>query len=349
MSATPLTLQNGRYVLDEELGSGHFGEVWRAQDTLLNTTVAVKLTEKEVELDAVIIEAQVLKHLQRHDRVVSIQNIDVSPPRPFIVMDYLEAGAVERRLERGEVSLLQAIRWVRDALDGLNFVHSMGIIHRDIKPGNLLIDHRGSVVLSDFGLAEDTIRNVIANEALYVPHAAPELLQGQPSTVASDIFAMGCTLYRLATGEHPFEDKEQTLAGEFTEPHRLNPQLPMRFTRVVKRALASQPQERYQDAQAMLSDLLQCGIVNCCTRIQDPETIETWVAETNEGRFTLRLRERRRGDYEVTVHRDKGWGDRRVWQTTNERESKATADRRRALLTIVEGRRFEDTQTSRPG
>lgn len=112
------------------------------------------------------------------------------------------------------------LRWTREALDGLAHAHDEGVVHRDIKPDNLLLDADDRAVLSDFGIAEDTIRELIAVPQVYVPHVAPEVISGAQSSTASDIFAMGCTAYRLLTGERPFADQGATEAGAFIAPDR---------------------------------------------------------------------------------------------------------------------------------
>src|SRR4051794_30846917 len=217
-----------RYRLAGHLGNGSFGEVWRGQDVQQDVEVAVKLVAPHVTLDEVLLETQLLTRLRDHERVVTVRNVSIEPPVPFIVMDYLPNGSVEARLEAGQVSLVQAVRWTRNALAGLAHAHAMGVLHRDIKPGNLLLDNEERAVLSDFGIAEDTIRGLLANPALYGFHAAPELLQGQPSSVQTDIFAIGCTLYRLLTGEYPFASIDDIRNGvQPVDVDTLNPQIPL--------------------------------------------------------------------------------------------------------------------------
>src|SRR6266508_2442974 len=223
-----------RYRLAGHLGNGNFGEVWRGRDVQQDVEVAVKLVAPHVTLDEVLLETQLLTRLRDHERVVTVRNVSIDPPVPFIVMYYLPSGSVEARLESGQVSLVQAVRWTRNALAGLGHAHAMGVLHRDIKPGNLLLDDELRAVLSDFGIAEDTVRNLLANPNVYGVHAAPELLQGLGSSVQTDIFALGCTLYRLATGTYPFASIAdiQAWVGP-KDAHKLNPQIPLSLTRVL--------------------------------------------------------------------------------------------------------------------
>jgi eukaryotic-like serine/threonine-protein kinase len=229
------TLVDQRYLLSDHLGNGNFGEVWRGRDVWQDAEVAIKLVGPHVTLDEVLLETQLLTRLREHDRIVRVWNAQIAPPVPYIVMDYLPNGSVEARLDAGSVSIVDAVRWTRNALAGLGHAHALGVLHRDIKPGNLLLDREGRAVLSDFGIAEDTIRNLLANPNVYGVHAAPELLQGQGSSVQTDIFAIGCTLYRLLTSAYPFASIADIQAWvEPTDVHKLNPQIPLSFFRFVK-------------------------------------------------------------------------------------------------------------------
>jgi serine/threonine-protein kinase len=265
---------------------------------------------------------------------VHIRNVELAPPFPFIATDYLQNGSVGARLENG-VSMVDAVRWTREALDGLAYAHDAGIIHRDIKPDNVLLDDHERAVLSDFGIAEDTIRGLIANPAVYVRHAAPEVaLRG--TSKASDIYAMGCTLYRLLTGEFPFPDGVDAASGSLVDPHRLNPQVPMALTRVVRTALAANPGDRYEDARRMLAALMSCAVRFCWSSEDDPATQETWHAEGSDGEYLLKVTERR-GKHTVLVTRDKGAGagHRRVLVATTPRRAEAERIRRNVLLELV--------------
>lgn len=334
-SQTPLhVLHNGRYGLFERLGSGFFGEVWRSRDNLQGDEVAVKLLGRNVTLDAALLEAQLLTRLRAYERVITIRNVELAPPAPFIVMEYLPDGSVGDRLASGNVNLVEAVRWTREALDGLAHAHDMEILHRDVKPDNLLLDREGRAVLSDFGIAEDTLRQLLAAPQVYIPHKAPEL-DAQGSSRQSDIWAMGSTLYRLLTGRYPFTSELEASQGRLTDPHRLNPQIPMAISRVVRRALAVDPADRYPDATALLAELMEPDVRHCWTLVSDPQVIERWEATTPNGHFILRLSERARGGYEVAVTRDRGSGHRHVVRERFTQRGDATRVRRNCLLTLV--------------
>lgn len=333
-----LTLGNGRYELDALVGAGHFGEVWRGRDTHQDTQIALKLLEAGVTLDEVLLESQLLARFTEHARIVTIRNVEVSPPRPFIVMDFISGGSLQDRLESGDVSILEAVRWVRHALDGLAHAHGLGVLHRDIKPGNILLDDLENGVLSDFGIAEDTVRNLLANDAIYVAHAAPELLATE-STVLTDIWAMGCTLYRLLTGEYAFTDDDDARVRPLVDPHRINPQIPMPLTRVVRKSLAKESSDRYQDARVMLGDLTNCRIINSWQSISDANCIEHWESDSESGRYECTIRQRRDRRFEVLARLDQGRGLRRFFRDVVERESDARRIRRNVLVAVVQGSR----------
>jgi serine/threonine-protein kinase len=332
-------IHHGRYPLVRSLGGGSFGEVWLARDVLQGDEVAIKLLGPHVALDAALLEAQVMTRLRLHERVVTIRNIELAPPVPFIAMDYMPGGSVGRRLETDDVSLLDAVRWTREGLDGLAHAHDEGVLHRDLKPDNLLLDADGRAVISDFGIAEDTMRGLLVVPHVYVPHMAPELITGTPSSRASDIFAMGCTLYRLLTGNLPFASPTDAAAGDFIAPHRINQQIPMSVSRVVAKALKPNPADRYDDARAMLGALIGCHVSHGWRRDDQSGDLETWTADGADGAYVLRLTQRSKGDFLVAVTRDMGKRPRDVFKQTFGRRSDADRARRNLLVALVESGR----------
>src|SRR6185295_10839163 len=161
-------------------GQGNFGEVYLGYDTYLDQLVAIKLFQENVNLDAVVLEAQIQGRLN-HMNVVGLRDVVIQPPRPFTVMDFCPEGSVEARMDAGQVSLTEAIGWTKDALAGLGHAHRQNIVHRDVKPGNWLLLEDGHAAISDFGLAEDTLRQIRVDESIYWRHMAPELLNGDSS------------------------------------------------------------------------------------------------------------------------------------------------------------------------
>lgn len=327
---------NGVYSPIHRLGYGNFGEVWLMKDLLLEDEVAVKLLAPHVEFNEALLEVQLLNRLRAHERVVTVRHKELGGPLPFIVMDYEPGGSVGDRLEAGKVSVVDALRWTREGLDGLAHAHDEGVIHRDLKPHNFLLDADDRALVSDFGIAEDTIRGLIAAPQTYVPHAAPELLSGSQSTQASDIFAMGCTLHRLLTGERPFADRAANEAGTFTATHRLNPQVPLAVSRIVEKALAPDPSNRYDDAREMLGALTTCRVTRSWTRADEEGDLETWFLDGHDGEYILRLREEPGGTFIVRVTRDKGNKHRKWFEERFERRAASERVRRKKLLALAQ-------------
>jgi eukaryotic-like serine/threonine-protein kinase len=336
-----VALARGRYIVREQdkLGDGYFGEVYRGRDTHQDAAVAIKLFRADVEFDQVMLEAQLQTRLSGHARVVSIRNVVLEPPRPFVVMDYFAAGSVNDRLEGGSVTLVEAIRWTRDALAGLGHAHVLGVVHRDVKPSNWLLGANDRAAISDFGVAEDTIRRVRVDDRIYWRHMAPEVTRAG-SSARSDVWSTGCTLYRLLTGDFPFEDLQAAALGEFVRPHRINRQVPMSLTRVVERALEVDPAERYSNAGEMLSALNGCHVACSWRPIDRDGALEAWSAEAPDAAYIVELVRRPRAGLELRALRDlrRGAGFRTV-----RREPAGTVERglqrlRRWLLDVVEGR-----------
>src|SRR3954454_12082058 len=124
MTASPVrTIHRGRYAMRHQLGAGHFGEVWYGSDNLQGDDVAIKLLGPRVGLDAALLETRLLTRLRGHDRIVTIRNVELSPPLPFIVMDYLPEGSIGARVASAPASLVDAVRWTREALLGLAHAH----------------------------------------------------------------------------------------------------------------------------------------------------------------------------------------------------------------------------------
>jgi len=222
-----------------------------------------------------------------------------------MVMEFLPDGSVKDRYASGDANLIDIVRWIRNGLDGLTYAHTQGMIHRDFKPANLMLTPNGTAKLSDFGIAEDTIKGQ-AVKKLYGALWAPELIQGGLSSIQTDIWAVGCTLYFLLTGTYPFGspvNPTEVLAGQFAPIHGTNPQVPMSIVRVVDRALAVDTGSRYPTAWAMLSDLLTCAVHRAWRRVADPTVVESW--ETCDARVQLRgtVTARKRGGFDVVVKR----------------------------------------------
>lgn len=310
--AQTIPLASGRYEIRNpaQLGGGISGQVYDGWDNDLEQRVAIKVLAPGTAPDLALIEARTQRRLSDHRHIVTIRDVVVEPPQPFIIFDFIAGSSVRDHLDAGDVSLLDAVRWNRDGLAALTHAHSEGVHHRDYKPGNLLILDNGDAALSDFGLAEDTVRGVIADTRVYFPHVAPEVASRGTSEL-SDVWAVGCTLYRLLAGTYPFIDRTALATGTFVPVRQFNPQVPRRLEAVVETALDVDPATRFQSAREMREALLACRVVCGWERVADADTVECWQTDAGRGPLDVRLVEKDNGDVELTARRDLGRGRRR--------------------------------------
>ena len=246
------------------------GDVYRATDSTLGRTVAVKVLSgrwaSHDEFHARFLrEARTAANLSGEPHVISIY--DVSETRdglPFIVMEYATHGTVADRLQRGAVAPELALRWLEQAARALDSAHARGVVHRDVKPANLLIADDETIRVSDFGIARAADQDTLtaAGSVLgSVGYMAPEQARGEPTSPASDRYALACVAFELLTGRRPFEREspaaEAAAHAQEAPPsaHDLAPAVPTRVDGVFARALAKHPGERHPTCAAFVSDL----------------------------------------------------------------------------------------------
>ena len=216
----PGRIVDGRFELLERLGSGGMGTVWRARDVGLHREVAIKevrpadaaALENNPSLAAqlrerVLRESRALARLQ-HPNVVSIYQIIESPdsPFPWIVMELVRGTSLDARLQQGAIPAAETARIGRDVLAALRSAHAAGIMHRDVKPGNVLLRTDGSAVLTDFGIAalHDSTQLTATGDVIGSPeYIAPERLRGDETQTASDLWSLAMLLYVAVEGYHP--------------------------------------------------------------------------------------------------------------------------------------------------
>ena len=274
----PASLQGqtlGKYRVLDPLGRGGMAQVYRAYHPQLDRYVAIKvlrsdLVEEEAFLDRFHREARAVARL-RHANVVQVYDFDVQDGVYYMVMELLEGDTLKARLNdyhvRGErMPAGEIVRILLDVLDGLAYAHSEGMIHRDIKPANIMLTKSGQAVVTDFGIAHmvggtrHTAAGVLMGTLNYI---APEQGLESKSDARSDIYSVGIVLYELLLGKPPF-DADTPLAilmkhlnDPLPLPRQENPEIPEPLERVVLKALAKQPEERYQDAAEMAQALRQ--------------------------------------------------------------------------------------------
>ncbi len=204
----------GRYEAIEEAGSGGFATVFRARDTVLKRDVALKVMRPLLMSDPGFVarfrrEAEVAANLD-HAHIVPVYDYGEENGRLFLVMKWLGGGSLADRLVGGPVPFNQVVTWTEQVAAGLDFAHSRGVVHRDIKPGNIMLDEQGRAVLADFGvvraIASSTISQSLSGGILGTPaYVSPEVWNGEEAIPASDIYALTCVVYELITGKRLFD------------------------------------------------------------------------------------------------------------------------------------------------
>ena len=255
----------GRYRIQERIGAGAMGAVWRATDELLNRTVAVKellavtpgtsAEAIEESRQRILREGRIGARLQ-HAHVISMFDVVVHEDRPWLVMEYLASDSLATVLKmKGPLPPLEAADIGRQVADGLAAAHIAGVVHRDVKPGNVLIAEDGRVKLTDFGVsrAVDDVQltrtGLIAGTPAFL---SPEVAQGREPLAASDIFALGATLYAAVEGVPPFglDDNAYALLHKVATEAPPPPKHAGPLTGVIMRLLAVEPEDRPSAAQS---------------------------------------------------------------------------------------------------
>jgi eukaryotic-like serine/threonine-protein kinase len=258
-----------RYRNPELIGQGGMGEIYRAEDESLGRTVAVKVLAKRFSADDALRgrftrEALAAARLSGEPNTVTIFDVGEHEGRPFIVMEYLRGGSLEDRLrEHGAQDPARVLAWLDEAAAALDAAHLHGVVHRDVKPGNLLLAGDGTVRVADFGVASAagldslTMTGTILGTAGYL---APEQARGEPTTPATDLYALAVVAFELLTGQRPFQADNPT-AEAAAHVHAPVPDvsergdLPRELDPVFRRAMAKDPADRYPSAADFVSAL----------------------------------------------------------------------------------------------
>ncbi|HKU28641.1 MAG TPA: protein kinase [Candidatus Sulfotelmatobacter sp.] len=270
----------GPYEIQSPVGAGGMGEVYRARDTRLGRTVAIKVLPENFSFDANLRErlereARSVSKLS-HPHICTLHDIGHQDGIDFLVMEYLEGETLEHRLLRGPLPSNQTLRYGPEIADALAAAHKIGLVHRDLKPSNVMLTRSGAKLM-DFGLAKQaqpafaaavtegtkddaklTERGILVGTVQYM---APEQLEGKEANACSDIFALGEIIYEMATGKPAFAggSRASLIAAILTRDPvpmvQLQPMTPAALDRVVKKCLAKDPEERWQSASDLASEL----------------------------------------------------------------------------------------------
>ena len=267
----------GRYEIRTHIGTGGMGEVYLAQDVELERILALKILPAEFASDAgrmrrFIQEARAASGLN-HPNILTIYEINHEGTTPFIATEYIDGLTLRKRIKGGPVPVMEALDTAIQIASALGAAHQAGIVHRDVKPENVMLRKDGYVKVLDFGLARPTERHEVSMEAATLvnteigmivgtaSYMSPEQARGQRVDPRSDIFSLGMVIYEMLAGRSPFigATNSDIVASILKEdPPRLtdlSPDIPSELERVVNRALTKDKDQRYQTAGELLSDL----------------------------------------------------------------------------------------------
>jgi eukaryotic-like serine/threonine-protein kinase len=267
------------------------GEVYRATDSTLQRKVAVKMLSerhsREEEVRARFRrEALAAARLSGTPHVITVFDVGEHEEQPYIVMEYLDGGSVHDRLrDGGPVAPGQALEWLAQAGIALDRAHAEGIVHRDVKPANLLLDRDGKVVVTDFGIASTTGVDTLTLPGTVlgtVGYLSPEQARGEPATDASDRYALGVVAFELLTGRRPFQgDTAATEAlahvnAPVPSAEKMHPELPDGVDEVLQRALAKDPADRPSTCAELVAEL-RAALTGAATktRVAPPPVVAT--------------------------------------------------------------------------
>jgi serine/threonine-protein kinase len=280
-----------RYEVGPCIGRGGMAEVYEGRDTRLGRSVAVKILKPQHAGDRVVrlrltSEAQAAARLS-HPNVAAVYDVGDHEGLPYIVMELVRGGTLARRLRDGPMDQQEAVKLTTEVLAALDAAHRAGILHRDIKPGNILLTADGTAKVADFGIAKalepdpDAVDLTGTSQVMGTPrYLAPELAAGEKASVSSDLWAVGAVLYEALTGRPPF-DADTALAialaaaqGRLVPPETYRPDLSPALCAVVTRALSVRPLDRYVSASEMAGALTGAETDPSPTLALDPPTAQ---------------------------------------------------------------------------
>ena len=262
------TVVDGRYRVLRRLGSGGMADVWLAEDTHLQREVALKVLHRRYAQDREFVErfrreAEHAAGLQ-HPHIVSVYDRGEAEGTYYIAMQYVDGPTLKQMIESG-LTIEQGVALIRQVLDAARFAHRHGIVHRDFKPQNVIVDSEGKAIVTDFGIARAGVSEITATGSVMgTPHyLSPEQAQGMEVTSVSDLYSVGVLLYEVLTGRVPFEG-ESAVAVAMKQvsqmpqrPSSINPRVSPALDAVVMRALEKDPGQRFQSADAFIAAIDQ--------------------------------------------------------------------------------------------
>jgi tRNA A-37 threonylcarbamoyl transferase component Bud32 len=263
------TLLNGRYRLDAQIGAGGMSMVYRAFDTVLERTVAIKLMHRDIAADSDQLErfrreARAVAQLN-HPHIVTVIDAGEDDGTQFIVFEYVEGETLKERIRRCQrLPIPEAVAYAIEVARALECAHERSIVHRDVKPQNVLVDSEGSAKITDFGIARTLTEEGLTADGRVLgttDYVSPEQALGRPVTGQSDLYSLGIVLYEMLTGSVPFTGENQVAVAmrhvreEVPDVQRIRPEISSALAAIVDRATAKNLNKRYPDAATMLRDL----------------------------------------------------------------------------------------------
>ena len=292
MSTLLGTSLNGRYRLEARIAAGGMSTVYRALDETLERQVAVKLMNREVASDSDQLErfrreARAVAQLS-HPHIVGVIDAGEDDSRPYIVLEYVEGETLKERIRRlGRLPITEAVAYAIEIARALGAAHARHIVHRDVKPQNVLIDHEGSAKVTDFGIARTLEEDGLTADGRVLgttDYVSPEQALGQHVTGQSDLYSLGVVLYEMLTGEVPFKGESQVAVAmkhvreTIPDVQLSRPEVSAALAGVLETATAKRLDERYADDAELIADL------------EDVLAIETARAGSATGEVTTVLR-----------------------------------------------------------
>src|SRR5581483_4250621 len=292
MSTLVGTRLGGRYRLEARIGQGGMSTVYRALDETLQRRVAVKLMNREVVSDSAQLErfrreARAVAQLN-HPHIVGVIDAGEDEGRPYIVFEYVEGETLKERIRRGgRLPIPEAVAYAIEIARALGAAHARHIVHRDVKPQNVLIDEEGSCKVTDFGIARTLDEEGLTADGRVLgttDYVSPEQALGQPVTGQSDLYSLGIVLWEMLAGDVPFKGETQVAVAmkhvreELPDIQSRRPEVSAALAAVIDRATAKRLEDRYANDAELIADL------------EDALGIETARAGSATGEVTAVLR-----------------------------------------------------------
>jgi len=269
MSTLLGTILNGRYRLEARIGTGGMSAVYRAIDETLERPVAIKLMNREIATDSDQLErfrreARAVAQLS-HPHIVGVIDYGEDQGRPYIVLEYVEGETLKERIRRnGELDVAEAVAYAIEIARALGAAHARHIVHRDVKPQNVLIDEEGSAKVTDFGIARSLDDDGLTADGRVLgttDYVSPEQALGHAVTGQSDLYSLGIVLFEMLTGGVPFRGENQVAVAmkhvreELPDVQTLRPEVSASLAAVIDRATAKDLHQRYRSDEELIADL----------------------------------------------------------------------------------------------